>query len=299
MIIRILYDIRFYLLLLAIVLFGFSLSFWCLCTGRYDHPTTISYKDIQQTASTNPVDAGGEVTAINVWYVAPSMPDATNDDPQGTYGFSTIQGAYLESFMYLTGQFSIVPFTACGWDAERQQVNVRVRSVAILLSALFAILVQIMMVNVLIALMTESYARLSERGVAQARLMQAQLIGESSGSLHQSLQRRLERGLENMQPRIIHVLRRAADVIYQKERDNLNEGEAAGDNDDAEGGGMPAAMVSAVRESAHVQTRRVTELLKGSAAEVDGALVEQEEALFRMRQAVDVLVAKTRKVLGQ
>jgi hypothetical protein len=223
------------------------------------------------------------------------MPDATNDDPQGTYGFSTIQGAYLESFMYLTGQFSIVPFTACGWDAERQQVNVKVRSVAILLSALFAILVQIMMVNVLIALMTESYARLSERGVAQARLMQAQLIGESSGSLNQSLHRRRERGLENMQPRIIHVLRRAADVIYQRESlPDAAEGEA-----DGEGGLATDTMVTAVKESAHVQTRRVTELLKGSAAEVDGALVEQEEALFRMRQAVDVLVAKTRKVLGQ
>ena len=297
MIIRIFYDIRYYLFLLAIILFGFSLSFWCLCTGQFDHPTTITFHNIPGTDGTSQAPA---------WYVAPMLPTGVgptlNDDPQGTYAFSTIQGAYLESFMYLTGQFSISPFAACGYHEDSQTVNKTVRSFAILLSALFAVLVQVMMVNVLIALMTESYARLSERGMAQARLMQAQLISESSGSIHRRLQKAMSRPAtkgqapENLQPKIIHLLRRAADLIYESESADLGSGASEGAGGASEG--RPTDVAGLVLNASEKQSSRLMGIISGTVVEVSSAVSEQEASLHRLRQSLEVLVAKTKKVLA-
>ena len=269
MVIRIVYEIRFYLALLAVVLFGFTLSFWCLCSQQYSHPAEITYHNLPE----NPAP---------VWYQAPI---AGNDDPQGTYAFSTIQGAYLESFIFLTGQFSVVPFTACGYNDQTQTINKAQRGFAIFLSAIFAVLVQILMVNVLIALMTESYGRMSERGLAQARLMQAQLICESAGMLGAHMQREKARG-NILQPKILHILRRAGTHSSHHPVDPADAN-----------GGPSAHTTEQVAQHTRARGERIDELLRSQAVEVDNKITEQEDTLFEMRKKLDALLLKTKRLL--
>ena len=270
MVIRIIYDIRFYLALLATVLFGFSLSFWCLCSRQYSLPAVITYHNIQSPAPQ--------------WYAAPV---AGNDDPQGTYAFATIQGAYLESFIFLTGQFSVVPFVACGYTNHTQSINTAQRGFAIFLSALFAVLVQILMVNVLIALMTESYGRMSERGLAQAKLMQAQLICESAGQLSAYMKREKARG-NVLQPKILHILSRAG--VAQAA---TSASDAAADENAA------AQTTEQVAQHTRARADKIDGLLRSKAVEVDAQISEQEEILFSMRRKLDVLLLKTKRVLNK
>lgn len=269
MVIRIIYDIRFYLALLATVLFGFSLSFWCLCSRQYSLPDVITYHNMQSPAP--------------AWYQSPI---AGNDDPQGTYAFATIQGAYLESFIFLTGQFSVVPFVACGYTNHTQSINVAQRGFAIFLSALFAVLVQILMVNVLIALMTESYGRMSERGLAQAKLMQAQLMCESAGQLSAHMKREKARG-NVLQPKILHILSRAGAAQSNQDAD------AAADKN------VAAQTTEQVAQHTRARADKIDGLLRSKAVEVDAQISEQEEILFSMRRKLDVLLLKTKRVLNQ
>lgn len=275
MIIRICYDIRFYLFLLAVILFGFSLSFWCLCSNEY-------YKPDQVTLLNN------ITTASAVWYTTPV---AGNDDPQGSYAFASLQGAYMESFVFLTGQFSIEPFSGCGYDdTVPGRINHSIRGFAIFLAAVFAVLVQLMMVNVLIALMTESYGRLSERGVAQARLMQAQLICESAGAISKSLARKKQKnpGLEDLQPKIVYLLRRAADLVHEGDLGNDDDGPSVEEV-------RSAASVVAKHTDAHAE--RIEGILRGTVTEIDSVLGEQDDAIYELRRNIEALAAKTKRIL--
>jgi hypothetical protein len=275
MIIRICYDIRFYLFLLAVILFGFSLSFWCLCSNEY-------YKPDQVTLLNN------ITTTSAVWY---TMPVAGNDDPQGSYAFASLQGAYMESFIFLTGQFSIAPFAGCGYDDSLPgRINHSIRGFAIFLAAVFAVLVQLMMVNVLIALMTESYGRLSERGVAQARLMQAQLICESAGAISKSLARKKQKkqGLEDLQPKIVYLLRRAADLVHEGDLGNDDDGLIVEEV-------RSAASVVAKHTDLHAE--RIEGVLRGTVTEIDSVLGEQDDTIYELRRNIEALAAKTKRIL--
>ena len=77
------------------------------------------------------------------------------------------------------GGIDTTQFSTCGID-ENGQVNPRIRGLALVFATIFTITVSIMMVNILIAIMSSSYDRLSQRGKAQVLLNQAELISEYS-----------------------------------------------------------------------------------------------------------------------
>ena len=89
--------------------------------------------------------------------------------------FATVGNSFLNSFSYMLGNFDPLGFD--GLPLER---------FAIFLSTFFMLLVSLLLLNLLIALMGDSYADVREKGLAQWRLEQVNLIIESSSNMAES-----------------------------------------------------------------------------------------------------------------
>ncbi|KAJ1431447.1 hypothetical protein B484DRAFT_302683, partial [Ochromonadaceae sp. CCMP2298] len=111
-------DIRSFLLVLCLVLFGYAFSFWILTHDRHT-----------------------------------------------SNSFSTIGGTLINSFSFMLG----------GFDSEAF-ADTPVESFAILLSVLFMVFVSIILLNLLIAIMGNTYAIVQERSKQQYRWEQASSI---------------------------------------------------------------------------------------------------------------------------
>lgn len=116
MIIKIAFDIRYFLMVLLCVLVGFAQAFWLL-----------SYPNV-------------------------NLP------------FGTITNALLNSYLYMLG------------NAESDFEGTASPSLSTLLLVLFLFFMAILMLNLLIALMGQSFASVSDKGLAQWRLEQASII---------------------------------------------------------------------------------------------------------------------------
>ena len=134
MILQIMKDIQYFVLILALVLTGFSMAFWL-----------ISYPDY-------------------------------------SLEFGTIQMAFLNTYLYMLGQNISVDFSATASPR-----------LGIFLLVLFMFLMMILMLNLLIALMGNSYSKVQEKGLAEGRMGQASMILEQSYMMSHNLKKAHER----------------------------------------------------------------------------------------------------------
>jgi WD40 repeat protein len=124
MILKISQDMMYLIVVVLIVLVGFSQAFWILSEQHGDAP------------------------------------------------FGTIEASLLNSFVFMLG----------GYDPTAFHGIYLVRF-AIALSAIYMLIVSILLLNLLIALMGDSYGAVKEKGLAQWKLEQAQIITEMQGSM--------------------------------------------------------------------------------------------------------------------
>jgi len=107
MIIQIAMDIRYYLFLLIIIMFGFSLAFWTLCSQNLNVPLVFDKPNFDTNITLivggNPAYGGTTYGPGSIWWLgnngfgSTSNPiglddRSTNDDPQSSFPFSTLQG---------------------------------------------------------------------------------------------------------------------------------------------------------------------------------------------------------------
>jgi WD40 repeat protein len=134
MILRIAEDMKPLMMVVFLVLLGFSQAFWLLSSERLDH---------DGDPSTNP--------------------------------FSTIPSSLLNSFSFMLGGYDPLAFD-----------SVPLESFALLLSCLYMLIVSILLLNLLIAMMGDSYGDVREKGLAQWRLEQCQLIIENAATMSEA-----------------------------------------------------------------------------------------------------------------
>ncbi len=122
--------------------------------------------------------------------------------------YRTVSASLFSLYQAMFGTFPIAPFY--GSD---------VKSFSIILYVVYGIVVTILMLNLLIALMNNSYSTVNKKGVAQWRLEQAKIIIDQSFLIpRRILFPRLDL---NYFPETIHILKRLAD-ISQEQRENKN-----------------------------------------------------------------------------
>jgi WD40 repeat protein len=102
------------------------------------------------------------------WLISNEQPNELDDDPP----YRTIASSLLYSFSSTLGDFN--PEAFVGMPLER---------FGILLTCAFILTSSILLLNLLIALMGDSYGAVKEKGLAQWRLEQADLIIESSSRM--------------------------------------------------------------------------------------------------------------------
>ena len=86
--------------------------------------------------------------------------------------FGTIEASLLNSFVFMLG----------GFDPSAFQTTY-LAHFAVALSCIYMLIVSILLLNLLIALMGDSYGSVKEKGLAQWKLEQAQIITEMQGSM--------------------------------------------------------------------------------------------------------------------
>jgi transient receptor potential cation channel subfamily V member 6 len=134
MVLRIAEDMKSLMIVVFLVLLGFSQAFWLLASET---------RDFDGDPSTNP--------------------------------FATIQSSLLNSFSFMLGGYDPLAFE-----------SIPLESFALLLSCLYMLIVSILLLNLLIALMGDSYSQVREKGLAQWRLEQCQLIIENAATMKES-----------------------------------------------------------------------------------------------------------------
>ena len=122
--------------------------------------------------------------------------------------YRTVSASLFSLYQAMFGQFTSSPFY--GSD---------VKSFSIILYVVYGIVVTILMLNLLIALMNNSYSTVNKKGVAQWRLEQAKIIIDQSFLIPRRI---LFPHLDlNYFPETIHILKRVAD-ISQEQRESKN-----------------------------------------------------------------------------
>jgi len=116
--------------------------------------------------------------------------------------FATVGSSFLNSFSFMLGGYDPLGFD--GLPLER---------FAVFLSTFFMLLVSLLLLNLLIALMGDSYADVREKGLAQWRLEQVNLIIESSSNMDEA---DLSRSDQIYFRKLEDDVRSGADLIEQK-----------------------------------------------------------------------------------
>jgi transient receptor potential cation channel subfamily V member 6 len=94
----------------------------------------------------------------------------SSSDPSSPFG--TFRSSLLNSFVFMLGNF----------DPSAFEGNV-LHGFAVFLSCVYMLIVSILLLNLLIALMGDSYAEVKGKGMAQWKLEQANIITEMQGSM--------------------------------------------------------------------------------------------------------------------
>lgn len=106
--------------------------------------------------------------AMAFWII--SYPNALLAAEPGTAeAFATIENAFYSAYLYMLGQNMVFDFNAM---ASPQ--------LGVVLVVMFMFFMMILMLNLLIALMGNSYSKVQEKGLAEWRLGQASMILEQS-----------------------------------------------------------------------------------------------------------------------
>ena len=168
---KVIWDTRYLIMMIFLIVIAFTMAFWVLCAPELGGTELwgLEFNDWYWNKTIDPHPYWLESSAD-----FPSMP-AQKFLPAGYFSFSTLQGSFLTTYTYIMGQYDITNFNTCGMDEHGNQ-NDKVRNFAIFLSVVFVALVSIVMINVLIALMTESYSRSVHLGYAQTYFEQARIM---------------------------------------------------------------------------------------------------------------------------
>lgn len=177
MILQIVGEIRFYIFVIFIIFFFFSQALWVLNSN-----------DLSVAFQTVGDDGNGH-------------DDATRYAIVGN-AFGNQRSSLLTAFTFMFGSFQPAFF--------RHLSNEYIRRWSILVSILFMLTICIVMFNLLIAFMSDIFVRMSQRGVAQWRLMQAKTMHESGFEISTQYQGVNEMHLAS--PKLIHVLKRTSDI---------------------------------------------------------------------------------------
>ena len=193
MILRIVSEIKFYLVVIFIVILFFSESFWVLSSPDLSRP-------FDKTNS-----------GLDNFDDATRLANVPNSNPFGNQG-----SALLTSFTFIFGSYQPAFFTTIE--------NNQLRHWAVLVSIIFMLIVCVLLFNLLIAFMSDIFSRMSQTGRSQWRLMQAKTVYES-GYLITSTFNKTEQ-LPIISPKLVHVLRRTSDMTMDSLQQSLDESDA-------------------------------------------------------------------------
>jgi hypothetical protein len=124
--------------------------------------------------------------------------------------FGTIQMAFLNTYLYMLGQNISVDFD----DTASPQLG-------IVLLVMFMFLMMILMLNLLIALMGNSYSKVQEKGLAEWRMGQASMILEQSYMLSHIQKKAHERY------NVVHVMKYTSLLPNEDKEVEVTDGQLA------------------------------------------------------------------------
>ena len=268
------YDIRFYMVLLLVILIGFSIAFWCLCSSVMEQPHTFYFVyPFNQT-----INIANQMTWLegNIPFEENSFHLKTfgyYTYDQGSFAYSNLRSSFISTYIALAGGMGYQDFQTCGIDINGN-LSGKVYGFSILLSIAFTLTVSITMVNVLIAIMGESYERLSDRGAAQTRSNQCTIMKENDLALEWLWNKR--RGTNTAcAPRLIHAVFAA---------NGSKEYSINAKNDDED-------ILGEVIESTEKNSELIQEMMQDSLEETDEAMLEHIEQLNEFKRELDDIIA--------
>jgi hypothetical protein len=124
--------------------------------------------------------------------------------------FGSIEMAFLNTYLYMLGQNISVDFG----DTASPQLG-------IVLLVMFMFFMMILMLNLLIALMGNSYSKVQEKGLAEWRLGQASMILEQAYMMSRTLKRAHERF------NVIHVMKYTSLLPNEDREVEVTDGQLA------------------------------------------------------------------------
>ena len=169
MILQIVGEIKFYIFVIFLIYLFFTQSLWVLNSEDLSHAFKTSGDDYSDDASRFASARGN--------------------------AFGNQRSSLLTAFTFMFGNYQP------GFFAHLENDYIRRWSISI--SIVFMLVVCIVMFNLLIAFMSDIFVRMSQRGVAQWRLMQAKTMHESGFEIAR---------MQIASPKIIHVLKRTSDI---------------------------------------------------------------------------------------
>ena len=276
------YDIRAYLLILGVIMFAFASAMWSLCSANMVSPLSWSVPIL-------PSMWPGGLTSENYppqspWLIYPDFTsgEATLGEPGSPYQYSTLQSSFLNMFSnMIQTNFAPNEFNACG-VFPNGVVNEKVRGLAIFYQGVYTVLVSIIMLNVLIAIMSSSYERLSERGKAQVFLNQSKLLEENSFSI--ALHARTSSyTTDSVNPKLIYVLKKKSLEFHEETNPEDGENEQSDEK-------IVARTLIATKDFATYLDEQYDAHSEG----VSSAVVEDMEIVHGLHRDLDLLVRTVR-----
>lgn len=174
MIFGILFDVRYFFLILGIILFGFSQAFWLI-----------------SLYSSHTVDVSLDTTGVNIELCGSAAGSAIGNHSMllNNSGSFNCSSSSLEHQLSETGAGALIGYST--WHASLLQVfrnsmgdpsfdfsHTSSPTLGIALLVLFLIVYVIILLNILIALMSDTFNRIQSNGLAQWRLERCKIILE-------------------------------------------------------------------------------------------------------------------------
>jgi len=264
------------------MMLSFAVTFWTLCSSNMQSPFTWTNPILPSISLNNSREAVEYLNFKAPWFSLPDLESghATLGNPGSPFDYSTLQSSFVMVFSgMISGSFEPSSFNACGVSSSGD-VNFLIRSTALLYQAVYTILVTIVMVNVLIAIMSDSYSRLYERGKAQVLFNQAQLFGEST---YEFAKRAMENAFkkDTIQPKIMYTIKKK--TIDEAGVDD-DDDEAKDEDDHAEK--MVARALLATKELAE----NLNDQFGSHTEELAGSVLENMDKVHGLQRELDTLI---------
>lgn len=283
---NVIWDTRFLLLMIFLLVIAFSLAFWVLCAPELGGENLERFR---RGFLFNEHYFNG-TAKLPEWLDEADMPElpAQRHIPGGYFAFSTLQGSLLTTFSYVMGQFDITNFNTCGLKPTGE-VNLPARNFAVILSMVFVALVAIVMINVLIALMTESYSRSVPLGFAQTSYAQARIMLSYHPAVVIAEAKQQSKRNKSLCPALALVLTSGLSSMATAV---LNRGSRGGD---AASGGREANSVDVLLDYSKRDSENLDGIISALDEESSEMIEEQLQNIETMTNTVSALVKQRRR----